>query len=107
MPTYEKNYHACGAVYGWPQSPHFAFVSPSKGELPYVCSQERAIETLFGLCKHHSHLYRVSDDLTTAILVQEGEFFPMEHTAPQALKISATERERLEKADKTIFHYTG
>ena len=104
MPTYEKNYHACGAVYGWPKSPHFSFVCPTRG-LPYVCSQERAIQTLFNLCQHHSHLYRVSDDLTTATLVQEGEFFPMERTAPKTVEIPAHERERLERTDKTLFHH--
>ena len=54
---------------------HFGLVHPcDPGQTPYVYVGERAAVAASNLTKHHSHLYAVSDDLTTVTLHKRGEW---------------------------------
>lgn len=52
---------------------YFALVKSSGTDsLPYVTDEAHSWR-LHNLCRHHAHLYRVSDDFRTLTLIREGE----------------------------------
>lgn len=60
-------YYVMGGEYQ-SRGDQFLLVKPGKG-LPYVTENPNG--TLVRLCKHHSHVYRLSDDRRTAHLVKD------------------------------------
>jgi hypothetical protein len=80
---------------------HFGLVQPSApSQTPYVYEGEEAARVAWRLAQHHSHLYSVSDDLTTVTLVEQSSEHDIK--APSPVVLNEQNQERLRRAAKAL-----
>ena len=82
---------------------HFGMVHPAhRGQpiMPYVYEDEDEARRMWRLTEHHSHLYKVSDDLTTVTLVGRSGWCSIGAPTPVALNEENQTRLRQAIGDK-------
>jgi hypothetical protein len=88
----------CGALYGPRESRAFDTVRASRASRPYVTNKENAMK-LFGLCAHHSGLYRLEGEEAVRVEVGRVGLGLNEADMPARVKLTAEQVRQIESAE--------